>query len=303
MKTPLAGFVVHAPAPEQWPEIWERFERADLGREKCQALGAYSVPGEILLGAAIVRPTRGGKAGHFRLIVRKDVRRQRIGTEMMRHLYQLALTNDAEKLILADIVHEDRADNAFWRAMAMSPETTLSTFTLNLQRDVLNLCDPIERRLSASHPQWREVRLTSLADADLTAVARFVAEHYSGIVDQTLGQLYSGFFDRSLSLVALRQNEIAAVALIRSKENEPSIFMDLILTASPLRNSPLPLRLVGAIARRAVAMEKTTGIYEADIDRDRFGAGFAARCGIKPSHRRFRYSIDAQCMREFLNSQ
>src|SRR5262245_32565972 len=99
--TQLEGFNVRAPRPEEMPAITPWFSGSQLGGSQGMIRAAFGRPGDVPLGAYLVRPTGvGGRIGQFTIFVRPDCRRHGIGSFLMRHLYQLALTNQAEQLVL-----------------------------------------------------------------------------------------------------------------------------------------------------------------------------------------------------------
>ena len=95
----------------------------------------------------------------------------------------------------------------------------------------------------------------------------------------------------ALSVAAVRDGEILAGALYRSKPNEPSIFLDLILTAPALRRGPAPLLLCAHTATIAMTKKYTHCVFEADEHHDHFALSFAKRCGAKAQSYRYRYGI------------
>jgi GNAT superfamily N-acetyltransferase len=307
--TQLEGFNVRTPRPEEMPAVAAWFAASQLGAEQCIVRAAFSRPGEVPLGAVIVRPSEAdARVGQFTLFVRPDCRRHGIGRFLVRHLYQLALANNAGHLALAELVHQDAAaENAFCRALGMSADMALGTYELDMARQVLPVCEPIARRFVRSHPHLRGVRvvgLADLADHDLDAVARFLTAHYSGFVEQQTARLRAGFFDRNLSTVAVRDgseggggSSISAINLMLAKPNDPAIYLDLVLTDPATRNGPTPLVLFTETARRALAAGKTTAVFEADARHDPFAVGFAERCGVTtPKWYRYRYSIAREQM-------
>src|SRR4051812_40608034 len=100
--TQLEGFNVRAPRPEELPAIVPWFAASQLGVTQCMIRAAFSRPGEVPLGAYIVRASDGGKVGQLTIFVRPDCRRHGIGRFLMMHLYQVAAGNNAEHLVLAE---------------------------------------------------------------------------------------------------------------------------------------------------------------------------------------------------------
>ena len=293
MSITLQGFDVRRPRPEELPVIESWFAYSQIGWAHCLVQAAFGQPGDVPLGAVIVRATQNGKVGQFTIFVRPDCRRRGVGRQLMRRLYQLAETNNAEHLVLTELIHQDEPENAFFRAVGLSPDISLGTFELDIPSKGRPLCDRIVGRYQSSHPHLTQVSIVPLEEVDPARAAAFVTTYYSGFVEQQTERMRDGFFDRSLSTAAVRADGmLTGLALFVSRPNDPAIFLDLILTEPTIRNGPTPLALFAETARRAIAAGKQTVVFEADASRDDFAIGFAKRCGeTAPRWFRYRYSI------------
>jgi GNAT superfamily N-acetyltransferase len=289
----LDGFHVRTPRPHEAATLLSFFTGEPLGSEKVLVLGAFAQPGDVPLGAAIVRPShRGGvNVGHFFLFVRPEFRRQGIGARLMNHLYGMALANHAQWLILGELIHQDRPENAFCRAVGLSPERSFATYSLSIAHALEKICGPIADRFERTHPHLAGAEILPLDQIDAAQAARFFAAHHSGYVGQRLSQFESNAYDRAVSGVAVRNGEIFAGLLVRSKPGESSVLIDLVLSLPPYRNGPTPLVLLAHGARLALEKKYTHCVFEADEHFDLFAAGCARRCGAKPQWLRHRYSI------------
>lgn len=296
--TQLEGFDVRAPRPEELPAITPWFAGSQLGVAQGMIRAAFSRPGDVPLGAYLVRATAGGRVGQFTLFVRPDCRRHGIGRFLVRHLYQLALANKADNLVLAELIHQDEPENAFCKAVGLSADLELGTYELDIAGQVQPLCAPIARRFMRSHPHLQGVRVTTLGEVDAEAVARFLTTYYSGFVEQQTERLRNGFFDPRISTVAAKTDGvITGIALFLAKPNDPAIFLDLVLTEPSIRGGPTPVVLFDESTRQSLAQGKTTVVFEADARHDDFAIGFAARCGVTtPRWYRYRYSITREQM-------
>jgi GNAT superfamily N-acetyltransferase len=293
MAITLQGFDVRRPRADELPLIEPWFAGSQLGWSESLVQAAFGQPGDVPLGAVIVRPSRGGTVGQFTIYVRPDCRRRGIGRHLMGHLYQLALANKAEHLVLTELVHQDEPENDFYRAVGLTPDLSLGTYELDLPNAASPLCEPIARRFMKSHRHLSGVRIVSLEAVDPGHAAAFLTTHYSGFVEQQTQRMREGFFDRTLSTVAVREDgSISGLALFVSKPNDPAIFLDLVLTEPTTRNGPTPLVLFAETARLSLAAGKTTVVFEADSKHDPFAVGFAHRCGVtSPRWYRYRYTI------------
>jgi GNAT superfamily N-acetyltransferase len=296
--TQLEGFNVRPPRPEELPAITPWFEGSQLGVGQSMIRAAFSRPGEVPLGAYVVRPTAGGRVGQFTIFVRPDCRRHGIGRFLMMHLYQVAMGNNAEQLVLTELIHQDEPENAFCKAVGLLADMQLGTYELDIAGQVQPLCAPIARRFLRSHPHLQGVRVTTLAEVDAESVARFLTTYYSGFVEQQTERLRNGFFDPRISTVALKPDgTITGIALFLAKPNDPAIFLDLVLTEPSIRGGPTPVVLFDESTRQSLAQRKTTVVFEADARHDNFAIGFAARCGVTtPKWFRYRYSISREQM-------
>jgi GNAT superfamily N-acetyltransferase len=292
--TRIEGYTIRQPTGQELPVITRWFASSSLGVSQCMVQAAFSRPGDVPLGAYVVRASNQGRVGQFTVYVRPECRRRGIGRSLLKHLYQLALSNNAEHLIFSELVPQEHADNAFYRALGLSVDTQLGMFELDIAKQVVPLCQPIARRFLRSHGHLRDARIATLEQADPRRVAEFLTSHYGGFVDEQTERLRAGFFDRAISTVSVREGgSVAGVAFFLSRPDDPTIFLDLVLTDPAIRNGPTPLVLFDETARRAVGIGKTTVAFEADQRRDPFALGFAARCGVTtPKRYRYRYSIN-----------
>jgi GNAT superfamily N-acetyltransferase len=289
----LDGFQVRAPRPEERTPLLAFFPNNPLGSQDIHCLGAFGQPGDVPLGATIVRASRGraGSIGQFLIFVRPECRRRKIGKMLMRHLYALARANNAKQLLLAELVHEERVDNAFYRACGMTPERSFATYSLPLD-DLMTLIAPITRRLQRSDSLLAAMRIEPLAALNLTDVAAFFSSNYSGFADRRLAQFHSGVYDLAVSCAAVHEGRIIAGCLCRTRAGETSGLLDLILTGQDFRNNALPLLLFAHCALTGMEKGITHSIFEADESYDHFAIGIARRLKINPQWHRHRYSIN-----------
>jgi ribosomal protein S18 acetylase RimI-like enzyme len=290
----LRGFVVRSPKPSEIPTLLGFCTPCPFGTQNVTPLGAFGQPGDVPLGAVVVRAvTRAGQSvGHFVLSVRIDCRRRGVGRMLMTHLYQLAAENRADRLVLAELIHEDRAENAFCRAVGLSPQRTLGTYRIPIGHGFATVCEPVARRFERSHPHLVGTSVLPLRDLDAGQVARFFAANYGGFIDCRLEQLRSDHFDLSISNAITRDGEIRSAMLVRSRVGEPTVFVDLMASTPALRNGPAPLVLLAHAAPVASVAGFTHCVFEADADHDRFAVGAAIRCGATMEGRRYRYAIE-----------
>jgi GNAT superfamily N-acetyltransferase len=293
MTQPLQGFQVRSGRPHEAPALLAFFPNNPLGQKNLLLLGAFGQPGDVPLGAAIIRASRRGNLnlGHFLIWVRPECRRRQIGARLMSHLFQLAIKNDADQLTLAELIHQDRPDNAFFTAVGLSIERSFATFQAPLQKALTTISGPIAARFERSHPHLAGAQIVPLGQLDIEDVAQFFVQHYPGFVDQRLEQLASGHYDLSVSVGAVREGKLFGGALVRSKPNEPSIYLDLILVAPEFRSGPAPVVLCAHISRIGMARGYTHCVFESDERFDHFATGFAKRCGAERQWHRHRYGI------------
>jgi len=296
----VQAFHIRPPDAHELPAIEPWFADSVLGWKQCMIRVAFSRPEGVPLGAVIVRPALEGSVGTFTLYVRPDCRRRSIGRRLMERLYLLALCNNAEHLVMSELIHQNEPENAFCQALGMSPDMKLGTYELDLTRQVQPLCAPIAKRFLQSHPHLRGVRMMTLDHADAKAVGQFITNYHSGFVDQQTERARNGFYDRTLSVVSVRSDgSISGVGLFVAEPNNPKLLLDLVLTDPNMRNGPTPLVLFAEMTRRALAAGKTTVVFEADAQRDPFAVGFAERCGVNsPSCFRYRYAISREEMKK-----
>jgi GNAT superfamily N-acetyltransferase len=288
----LAGFQVRRSKPHEIAGLQAFFPGDPLGNKDILYLGAFGQPGDVPLGAAIVRPSRRGsvKTGHFLIFVRPECRRQKIGSTLVRHLYSLALSNHADLLIFSELIHQDLPENAFYLSCGLTAERAFATYSVEIKR-VLDFCEPIIQRFLPSDPTLADMRIQMLNTLNFADLAEFFAPHFGGFADQCLAKLHAGVYDLSLSSAAVRDNQIIAAGLTRTRPNVPSLMLDYILAAPPYRSSPISLAIVAHSVRIALQRGLTHCVFEADERYDHFAVGFARRCGAKPQWKRFRYSI------------
>jgi GNAT superfamily N-acetyltransferase len=289
----IQGYQLRIAQPAEIPSLLALFPNNPLGQQNILAIGAFSQPGNVPLGAAIVRPSRRGTLahGHFILIVQPPYRRQKIGTRLMDAVYRLALENRADGLTLAELVHQDLPETAFCRAAGLSIERTFATFSVGINEGLAKLCSPIAARFERSHPHLAGAAICPLAQIDAGKIAGFLTRYYGGFVDRGLAQLRDGYYDPSLSTALVRGDEVLAACLFRSKPAERSIYLDLILTAPALRPGPVPLILFKHSGQIALETGHTHCVFEADAQYDEFAMSFAKRCGCKRQWDRYRYGI------------
>jgi GNAT superfamily N-acetyltransferase len=293
MMDQIQGYQLRIAQPPEIPSLLALFPSNPLGEQSILAIGAFGQPGDVPLGAAIVRPSRRANLahGHFVLVVHPPFRRQKIGTRLVNAVYQLALRNKAEVLTLAELVHQDRPETAFYRAVGLSVEQTFATFSVSINEGLAKLCSPVAARFERSHPHLAGASILPLAQIEPGKIAGFLTRHYGGFVDQRLAQLRDGYYDLSLSTALVRDDEVVAAGLFRSKPAERSIYLDLVLTAPSLRPGPVPLILFTHSGRIALEAGHSRCVFEADTDHDDFAIGFAQRCGCKAQWDRYRYGI------------
>jgi hypothetical protein len=293
--TLLQGFVVRPPKPSEISSLLGFFNPSPLGTQNLTLLGAFGQPGDVPLGAVAVRPvTRAGlSVGHFVIFVRIDCRRRGIGRMLMRHLYQFAANNRADRLALAELIHEDRGENAFYRAVGLSPQRTLASYRIPIGHGFTTVCEPAARRFERSHPHLAGTRVVPLRELDAELVSHFFAANYGGFAERFAGQLRGGHYDLSISTAIVRgDDEVLSAMLIRSRPGEPAVFVDLMVSTPALHNGPAPLVLLAHAAPVASAAGSTHCVFEADADYDRFAVGAALRCGATMEGKRFRYAIE-----------
>jgi GNAT superfamily N-acetyltransferase len=290
----IKGFVVRPPTPHETASLLDFFPTSPLGNENLSLLGAFGQPGDVPLGALIVRPaSRGGtNVGHFQVFVRPDARRRGIGSTLMTHLYQLASRNFAARLVLAELVHEDSGENAFCRAVGLSTERSFNSYSIPIELGVMNLCRPIANRFERSHPHLARTDIVPLESLDPEQLALFITTHYTGFLDERVRRLRAGAYNRELSVAAVRGGEILAAMLVCTKAGERSVMIDLIVTAPPLRRGPAPIVLLQHAGETALARGYVHCVFEADESHDFFAVGSALRCGSTAQWKRHRYAIE-----------
>jgi hypothetical protein len=276
------------------------FGESILGWRQCMIRGAFSEPGNMPLGGFIVRPALGGNVGQFTLFVRPECRQHGVGRQLMLWLYRLALSNNAQHLVMSELIHQDERENAFFRSMGMTPDMELGTYELDVAKQVQPLCEPIARRFLRTHPHLRGVQITILDQVDPHAVGEFLTNFHSGFVEEQTQRVRTGFFDGKISTVARRADgTMTGVGLFVAKPNDPQFLLDLVLTDPAIRNGPTPLVLFAESCRQSLAQGKTTVVFEADKAKDTFAVGFAERCGVKsPRWFRYRYAIHREGMEQ-----
>ncbi|HWB54619.1 MAG TPA: GNAT family N-acetyltransferase [Tepidisphaeraceae bacterium] len=300
-KRRLQGFAVRRPRAEEVPFVAAFFPGNPLGTQNIIYLGAFGQPGDVPLGAVVVRAFEGAhkKIGEFLIFVRADCRRRKIGTMLMRHLYSLAIANHADQMILADLVHQDRADNAFYRSCGLLPDRALSSYAVEIKRG-LAFCEQIVEHFWAGDSQMAGVSIVSLSTLELADIADFFAAYFPNLPGKYLADLRAGVYDLSLCCAAVRQGEIIASGLARTQAGASSIMLDLILTKPDFRSSPVSAAILAHSARLGLQRGLTHCVFEADERHDRFAIGFARRCGASPQWKRFRYVINRTEMQAWL---
>ena len=296
MSRALSGFHIRVPTDGELAPALELLSPSFRGGATLLTWTALGQPGDLLLGAAAIRPpARRGQPALFEIFVESPYRRRGVGAALIRHLYQHAYNRRAG-LQLFGFVHQDAPDHAFYRAQGLQAVHTMKTYSVPL-RAGWPTAERIMNRYRASHPHLAGVEVIPLALVDHPPIAEFIAAHYPGAeFDHQLSWLRAGHYDLMISTGAMRAGRLVGALMMRSQQDAPSVFVDILLTDPAIRHGPTPVLLIGEMIRRALADGFTHAVYEADERYDSFAVSYARRCGAAPRWSRYRYAIDRKAI-------
>lgn len=295
MPRQITGLQIRPPHPAELESVAEWFADSNLARQNAMFLAAFGRPGNRLLGAVMVQADRDQGTGHFAIHVRLDYRRKQIGTLLMQHLYRMALANDARRLVMSELVHEDLPENTFYLAMGLTPERSMKTYTTR-REDCMRVLYPLAERFSRTHPHLVGCEVVPLSAVDAAEVGRFFSEEYGIDAGLQIDAIHRGYFDPEFSCAIVKAGNMVAGGLVRRRADNPHIMVDLLLAAPALRNGPAAVVLCAHITRGMERHGLAGATFEADERHDSFATSLAKRCGAPAKWQRHRYSIDGRGM-------
>jgi ribosomal protein S18 acetylase RimI-like enzyme len=289
MSSAMQRVTIRTPRRDELSDIAAWFAGSGLGEQNLFYLAAFAQPGEAPIGAVAVRPDAGGVA-RFHIHVIPDARRRKIGTALIGQLRKVATANHARRLVLVELIHQDRPDNAFYRSVGMEPERSFATYAISLDTGFKTFGHLFDRIARQGRMGGAEVAPLDRVHAPVAA--EFFARQYGGPADGYLASFQSGRYDLRISCAVMRGREMLAGALVRSRAGEPSVYIELLAATPEFRRGPAALAMSGQIERAARALGFKSVVFEADPRYDAFAADVARRCGASPKWVRYRYAMN-----------
>ena len=133
MGAKLEGFTIRPAVGDDWQAVREWFHGSQMGWQNVLSWVAWGQPGDVPLGAVVARPLGDGRLGQCLFHVCPEYRRRGVGRLLAIHLFRAMEANKVEKLVLAEVIHEERLDRLFFESMGFTPERELVTYQPELK--------------------------------------------------------------------------------------------------------------------------------------------------------------------------
>ncbi len=112
---------------------------------------------------------------------------------------------------MAELIHEDRSENAFYRSIGLTPACKLATYALS-SAQVLPLYSKINRRFRNFHPLLVGTEIMAMEKLPADMVREFFIANFADIAELRMLQLKRGEFDLAMSPAAIRDGRILGIA-------------------------------------------------------------------------------------------